>query len=124
MTQASDATLASAKAKWMPGVEFDTAFTQLDGSPALDLSFLDLGIAPNLPSIVSNDNFISTNATISMPIYASGLITSGINQTYQHRKLRSDCHRGYGHSRFNERLFSGVSFKVLDESNKPLFIAH
>lgn len=30
----------------------------------------------------------------------------------------------YGHSRFNERLFSGVSFKVLDESNKPLFIAH
>jgi outer membrane protein TolC len=79
MTQASDATLASGKAKRMPVVEFGTAFTQLDDSPSLDLSFIDLGIALNLPSIVSNDNFISANATISMPIYASGLITSGIN---------------------------------------------
>lgn len=30
----------------------------------------------------------------------------------------------YGHSRFSERLFSGVSFKVLEKSNKPLLIAH
>ena len=30
----------------------------------------------------------------------------------------------YGHSKFRERLFSGVSYKVLDQSNTSLLIAH
>ena len=30
----------------------------------------------------------------------------------------------YGHSKFSERLFSGVSYKVLDQSNTSLLIAH
>jgi len=30
----------------------------------------------------------------------------------------------YGHSKFSERLFSGVSYKVLDKSNTSLLIAH
>jgi nucleotide-binding universal stress UspA family protein len=30
----------------------------------------------------------------------------------------------YGHSRFSERFFSGVSYEVLDQSNTPLLVAH
>lgn len=30
----------------------------------------------------------------------------------------------YGHSKFSERFFGGVSYKVLEKANKTLFIAH
>lgn len=74
-TQSALATVSAAKARRLPTVELDAAFTQLDDTPGLDLSALGL----TLPDAVDHDNFLAASAMVNLPLYTGGQISNGIN---------------------------------------------
>ncbi len=76
-TSAASEQRAVAKANRMPALQLDAAFTQLDDAPALDLG--DLAAVITLPDAFSNNNFVNAGATFSIPLYTSGMISSGID---------------------------------------------
>ncbi len=74
-TQAAMATVSAAKARRLPTIDVEAAFTQLDDTPGLDLSSLGL----ELPDAISHDNFLAASAQINLPLYTSGQISNGIS---------------------------------------------
>ncbi len=74
-TQAAAASVSAAKARRLPTVDVDAAFTQLDDTPGLDLSALGL----TLPDAVSHDNFLAASAQVNLPLYTGGQISNGIS---------------------------------------------
>ncbi|ASJ76568.1 TolC family protein [Granulosicoccus antarcticus] len=74
-TQAAAASVSAAKARRLPTVNVDAAFTQLDDTPGLDLSALGL----TLPDAVSHDNFLAASAQLNLPLYTGGQISNGIS---------------------------------------------
>ncbi len=74
-TLAAQATVSAAKARRLPNIDVDAAFTQLDDTPGLDLSALGV----TLPDAVSHDNFLAASAQLNLPLYTGGQISNGIN---------------------------------------------
>ena len=78
-TAAAAAELAATKSSRMPVFNIDSAITQLDNTPAVDIGQLGLPVSIAIPNAFSNDNFVTASARLSMPLYTSGLISSGID---------------------------------------------
>lgn len=76
---AVESNLAAAKSNRYPILELDSAFTQLDEAPSLDTSQSSFPLSITLPNVFSGDNYITANARVRIPLYTSGLISSGIN---------------------------------------------
>lgn len=74
-TLAAQATVSAAKARRLPSIDVDAAFTQLDDTPGLDLSALGL----TLPDAVDHDNFLAASAQLNLPLYTGGQISNGID---------------------------------------------
>ncbi len=78
-TVAASEQRAAAKANRMPKLEFDSTFTQLDSTPALDLGALSSLLPIGSAEVFSNDNYVTAGAIFSIPLYTSGLISSAID---------------------------------------------
>ncbi len=77
-TTVARAQLAAAQSNRLPILKIDSAFTQLDDTPTVDVTQFGLSSTTILPGVVANDNFTTASATLSIPLYTSGLISSGI----------------------------------------------
>jgi outer membrane protein TolC len=77
-TQAEAAELdaAAARAQRWPTLGVGGAYTWLDDSPAFDFSFTGLPIVA--PELVEGDDFLKGSATLSVPLFTSGRISSSI----------------------------------------------
>ncbi|MAT65605.1 MAG: transporter [Gammaproteobacteria bacterium] len=78
-TSAVEAELAAARSNRLPVFSVDSAFTQLDNSPGVAVGQIALPIPIAIPNAFSNDNFVTANARLSLPIYTSGMISRGID---------------------------------------------
>jgi outer membrane protein TolC len=77
-SQAEAAELESQAARAMrwPTVAVGGSYTQLDDAPAFDFSFTGLPLAP--PEIFANDSYTMGSATVTIPLFTGGRITSSI----------------------------------------------
>ena len=66
----------AARAQRWPTIAVGGAYTQLDDSPAFDFSFTGLPIMP--PELFDDDNFLMGSASVSVPLFTSGRISSSI----------------------------------------------
>ena len=66
----------AARAQRWPTIAVGGAFTQLDDSPAFDFSFTGLPLTP--PELFKDDSFVTGSASISVPLFTSGRISSSI----------------------------------------------
>ena len=87
----SDVTVAreevdAARAQRVPTLAVNGAFTQLEDSPAFDVSTAGLPI--QLPEIFGGDNFARAGVTLRLPLYTGGRITSGIDAAQAHLEAR------------------------------------
>ncbi len=67
---------AAARAERWPTLGVGGAYTWLDDAPAFDFSFTGLPIVA--PEVVEGDSFLMGSATLSVPLYTSGRISSSI----------------------------------------------
>jgi outer membrane protein TolC len=67
---------AAARAQRWPTLAVGGGYTWLDQSPAFDFAFTGLPITP--PPLFAGDDFASAAATLSVPVYTGGRISSGI----------------------------------------------
>lgn len=67
---------AAARAGRWPTVAVSGAYTQLDDSPAFDFAFTGLPLLP--PELFDDDDFVTGAAAITVPLFTSGRISSGI----------------------------------------------
>jgi outer membrane protein len=77
-SQAEAAELESQAARAMrwPTLAVGGSYTQLDDAPAFDFSFTGLPLAP--PEIFANDSYTMGSATVTIPLFTGGRITSSI----------------------------------------------
>ena len=66
----------AARAQRWPTVAVGGSYTQLDDSPAFDFSFTGLPLTP--PELFADDNFLMGSATLTVPLFTSGRISSSI----------------------------------------------
>jgi outer membrane protein len=66
----------AARAQRWPTVAVAGSYTQLDDSPAFDFSFTGLPLAP--PELFDDDSYVSGTASITVPLFTSGRISSSI----------------------------------------------
>jgi len=66
----------AARAQRWPTVAVSGSYTQLDDSPAFDFSFTGLPLTP--PELFKDDNFLMGSATVTVPLFTSGRISSSI----------------------------------------------
>ena len=66
----------AARAQRWPTIAVGGAYTQLDDSPAFDFSFTGLPLTP--PELFKDDSFMTGSASISVPLFTSGRISSSI----------------------------------------------
>jgi outer membrane protein TolC len=66
----------AARAQRWPTVAVGGSYTQLDDSPAFDFSFTGLPLTP--PELFADDNFMMGSATLTVPLFTSGRISSSI----------------------------------------------
>ena len=66
----------AARAQRWPTIAVGGAYTQLDDSPAFDFSFTGLPLTP--PELFKDDSFVTGSASISVPLFTSGRISSSI----------------------------------------------
>jgi outer membrane protein len=66
----------AARAQRWPTIAVGGAYTQLDDSPAFDFSFTGLPLTP--PELFADDSFLMGSASISVPLFTSGRISSSI----------------------------------------------
>ncbi|MGB7904583.1 MAG: TolC family protein [Steroidobacteraceae bacterium] len=66
----------AARAQRWPTVAVGGSYTQLDDSPAFDFSFTGLPLTP--PELFKDDNFLMGSATVTVPLFTSGRISSSI----------------------------------------------
>ena len=77
-SQAESAQLdaAAARAQRWPTVAVDGGYTWLDDAPAFDFAFTGLPITP--PEIFGGDDFAMGSATVTVPVFTGGRISSSI----------------------------------------------
>jgi outer membrane protein len=77
-SQAESAQLdaAAARAQRWPTVAVDGNYTWLDDAPAFDFAFTGLPITP--PEIFGGDDFAMGSATVTLPVFTGGRISSSI----------------------------------------------
>ena len=66
----------AARAQRWPTLAVGGGYTWLDESPAFDFSFTGLPLVP--PPLFAGDDFASATATLSVPVFTGGRISSGI----------------------------------------------
>ncbi len=66
----------AARAQRWPTVAVGGSYTQLDDSPAFDFAFTGLPITP--PELFEDDEFVMGSATLTVPLFTSGRISSSI----------------------------------------------
>jgi outer membrane protein TolC len=66
----------AARAQRWPTIAVGGSYTQLDDSPAFDFSFTGLPLTP--PELFKDDNFLMGSATLTLPLFTSGRISSSI----------------------------------------------
>jgi len=74
--EAAQLDAAAARAQRMPTLAVGGAYTWLNDSPAFDFSFTGLPIVA--PPLFSGDDFAQGSATLSVPLFTGGRITSSI----------------------------------------------
>jgi outer membrane protein TolC len=74
--EAAQLDAAAARAQRMPTLAVGGAYTWLNDSPAFDFSFTGLPIVA--PPLFSGDDFAQGSATLSVPVFTGGRITSSI----------------------------------------------
>jgi outer membrane protein len=75
MSEAARLHLAAARGRRLPTLSLEAAYTRLDTTPAISLSLPQLGTM-ELP--IAEDSFAFSRATVTLPLYTHGKITSGI----------------------------------------------
>ena len=71
--EAADLNLEGAQAERWPQLDVSSAFTQLDEAPRFDF-----GGGSTSQQIFDNDNFVQAGVQVSMPLYAGGAISAGV----------------------------------------------
>ncbi len=66
----------AARAQRWPTIAVGGSYTQLDDSPAFDFSFTGLPLTP--PELFEDDSFLMGSASITVPLFTSGRISSSI----------------------------------------------
>jgi outer membrane protein TolC len=66
----------AARAQRWPTLAVGGSFTQLDDSPAFDFAFTGLPLTP--PELFEDDSFLMGSASITVPLFTSGRISSSI----------------------------------------------
>ena len=66
----------AARAQRWPTIAVGGSYTQLDDSPAFDFTFTGLPLTP--PELFADDNFMMGSATLTVPLFTSGRISSSI----------------------------------------------
>jgi len=74
--EAADFDAAAARAQRWPTLVVGGGYTWLDDAPAFDFSFTGLPITP--PEIFGGDDFAMGSATMTVPLFTGGRISSGI----------------------------------------------
>jgi len=74
----------AARAQRWPTVAVGGSYTQLDDSPAFDFSFTGLPLTP--PELFADDNFMMGSATLTVPLFTSGRISSSIAAAEAHER--------------------------------------
>jgi outer membrane protein TolC len=74
--EAAELDAAASRAQRWPTLAVGGGYTWLDESPAFDFGFTGLPITP--PPLFAGDDFASASATLSLPVFTGGRITSGI----------------------------------------------
>jgi outer membrane protein len=74
--EAAELDAAAARAQRWPTLAVGGGYTRLDDSPAFDFSFTGLPIKP--PEMFSGDEFWMGSATVTVPLFTSGRISSSI----------------------------------------------
>jgi outer membrane protein TolC len=74
--EAAELDAAAARAQRWPSLAVGGAYTRLDDSPAFDFGFTGLPIAP--PELFGGDDFWMGAATVTVPLFTSGRISSSI----------------------------------------------
>jgi len=74
--EAAELDAAASRAQRWPTLAVGGGYTWLDQSPAFDFGFTGLPITP--PPLFAGDDFASASATLSLPVFTGGRITSGI----------------------------------------------
>jgi outer membrane protein TolC len=74
--EAAQLDAAASRAQRWPTLAVGGGYTWLDESPAFDFGFTGLPITP--PPLFAGDDFVSASATLSLPVFTGGRITSGI----------------------------------------------
>jgi outer membrane protein TolC len=74
--EAAELEAAAARAQRWPTLSVGGGYTWLDQSPAFDFSFTGLPLVA--PPLFAGDDFASAAATLSVPVFTSGRISSGI----------------------------------------------
>jgi outer membrane protein TolC len=74
--EAAELDAAAARAQRWPSVAVGGAYTRLDDSPAFDFGFTGLPVVP--PELFGGDDFWMGAATVTVPLFTSGRISSSI----------------------------------------------
>jgi outer membrane protein TolC len=74
--EAAELDAAAARAQRWPTLAVGGGYTWLDESPAFDFGFTGLPVAP--PPLFAGNDFASASATLSVPVFTGGRISSGI----------------------------------------------
>ena len=74
----------AARAQRWPTIAVGGSYTQLDDSPAFDFSFTGLPLTP--PELFKDDNFLMGSATLTLPLFTSGRISSSIAAAEAHER--------------------------------------
>lgn len=72
--EAADLNLESAQAERWPRLDVSSSFTQLDEAPRFDF-----GGGTTSQQIFDNDNFVNAGVQVSLPLYAGGAISAGVD---------------------------------------------
>jgi outer membrane protein len=74
--EAADLEAAAARAQRWPTLAVGGTYTHFDDAPAFDFGFTGLPISP--PELFGGDDFVMGSATVTLPLFTSGRISSSI----------------------------------------------
>jgi outer membrane protein TolC len=74
--EAADLDAAAARAQRWPTLAVGGTYTHFDDAPAFDFGFTGLPISP--PELFGGDDFVMGSATVTLPLFTSGRISSSI----------------------------------------------
>jgi outer membrane protein len=74
----------AARAQRWPTVAVGGSYTQLDDSPAFDFAFTGLALTP--PELFEDDKYVMGSATLTIPLFTSGRISSSIAAAEAHER--------------------------------------